>query len=119
MLSRRIYIVITAIFLLGVIAWIYARASTFDTFRSRYVIEFVFAVALAVAGVRGVVFYRWFTVAVSAALAYSSFRQVYYLSSKGIEGGAFILPGTILSLCGAVLLIILLVSKLGDQEATE
>ncbi len=104
MSSNKFSIAIAAIFLVGVAAWFGARIWTFGSVHPfSLLFRSVLAIALATCVVRGIVFYRWFMVVISAGLAYSSFGQYCYLNSKGIAGDAFILPGAVFSLCSAAL----------------
>ena len=73
------------------------------------------AMTLAVLVVRGDVFYRWLTVAISAGLAYRSFALFGYLNSKGTPGGAYILPGVTFSICTVALFAFLLISHQWNQ----
>ena len=117
--STKLHIATAVIFLLGAAAWFGARIWTFDNFRPRYVFSFALAVALAIAVVRGSVFYRWFTLVISSAYAYSSFSQFVYLNSKGTAGDAFILPGALFSLCSAILIAALLTGYLQTRQTGE
>jgi hypothetical protein len=114
--SRIISIAIASTFLAGVAARFGARFWKFGQYYS-ISIAFCFALAmtLAVLMVRGNVFYRWLTVAISAGLAYRSLALFVYLNSKGTPGGAYLLPGVAFSICSVALFALLLTSHQQDQ----
>jgi len=99
MTSQKFSIVIASMFLLGVAAWYGARLWTFGHLRAYFVVPLVLAVALVVSLVRGSESSRWLTGLFSAGYAYASFNLSFYANSKGIAGGAYVLPGVAFSLC--------------------
>ena len=115
--SRVISIAIASTFLAGAAAWFVAR---FWTFGHYDLISIAFrsalAMTLAVLVVRGNVFYSWCTVVISAGLAYRSFRLYVYLDSRGIQGGAYLLPGAVFSLCSVALFAFLVASHLRNRR---
>lgn len=117
--SRIISIAIASTFLAGVATWSGARFWTFGHFSSiSTAFRFALAMTLAVLVIRGNVFYRWLAVAISAGLAYRSFALFVYLNSKGIPGGAYLLPGVAFSIC-SVALFALLLSRDSQRTARE
>ena len=120
MLSRIISISIASTSLAGVAAWFVARYCTFSQHSSISIaVGSALAMTLAVLVVRRNVFYRWTTVAISAGLACRSFVLFAYLNSKGIPGGAYLVPGIASSLCSAALFAFLLTSHQQKQENLE
>ena len=116
--SRIISIAIASTFLVGVAAWFGARFWTFGRFSLISIaVGSALAITLAVLVVRGDVFYRWLTVAISAGLAYRSFALFVYLNSKGTPGGAYLIPGAIFSVCSVALFALLLTSRQRNQGA--
>lgn len=104
MTTNKSSITIAVTFLAGVAAWYGARVWTFGHFRASFVIAFGFATALAVSLVRGDGFSRWLALLISAGGAYASFNLFAYMNSRGIDGGAYLLPGVVFSLCCVALL---------------
>lgn len=86
-------------FLLGGVTWYVARFWAFGHFRASFVIPLVLAVALAISLVRGSESSRWLMALFSAAYAYASINLGLDANSKGIAGGAYIVPGVVFSLC--------------------
>jgi len=107
-------------FLAGVAAWFVARFWAFGHY-SPISIAFVtaWALTLAVLVVRGDDSYRWLVVAISAGQAYRSFAVFFYLKSKGIPCGAYLLPGTIFTLCSVALFTTLLANSLRNRRALQ
>lgn len=91
---------------------------TFDNFHlfPTLALRFALAIAIAIAAIRAGEFWRWFIVAKCCGLAYISFGQYFYLTSKGIVGDAFLLPGTIFALCPPVMITYLLASYLRKRR---
>lgn len=120
MQSRIISIAIASTFLVGAAAWFWARFWTFGRFSLiSTALRFALAITLAVLVVRGDVFYRWVTVAISAGLAYRSFALVVYLDSSGTPGGAYLLPGVVFSICSVALCAFLLTSHQRNRSSIQ
>ncbi len=103
MTFKPLSVLVALTFLLGVAAWYGARAWTFGHFRISYAIPIVLATTLTVSQVRGNTASFWLVGLFSAAGAYSSFNLLLYMNSKELEGGAYIVPGVLFSLCLALL----------------
>jgi hypothetical protein len=103
--SKSLSILVALTFLLGVAAWYGARVWTFGHFRISHVIPLVLATGLAVSQVRGNKSSFWLTGLFSAGGAYASFNLFFYTNSKGVAGGAYIVPGVLFSLCLALLFV--------------
>lgn len=102
MRSRIISIAIASTFLAGVVGRFVARYWTFGQYSSISIaVGFALAIALAVLVVRGNVFYRWFMVAISSGLAYSSFCALFLLEIQRHTGRSISYSRSYLfSLCG-------------------
>jgi hypothetical protein len=102
--SKHVFPALAALFLVGVAAWFGARIWTFDTFRpSSLVVGAALAIGLATSIVRADAFSRWFAVAISTGLAYSSFSLFSYLKSQDMAGAVFLIPAAIFCLCSCLL----------------
>jgi hypothetical protein len=71
--------------------------------RISYAIPLALAIALVVSQMRGSKSSCWLMGLFSAGGAYASINLFFYTNSKGLAGGAYIVPGVLFSLCLALL----------------
>jgi len=126
MQSKAFSISIVSLFVAGVVAWYAARYWAFGRFHFFSLIALVLAIALAINYLRGDVSSRWLTLAFSLFGAYSSFNLFLYIRSKSalvdskdVTGEAFILPGTLFSICAVLLIASYLTGHLRKKRSPE
>ena len=126
MQSKAVSISIVSLFVAGVVAWYAARYWAFGQFRIFSFIAFVLAISLAINFLRGDVWSRWLTLAFSLFGAFSSFNLFLYIRSKSalidskeVAGEAFVLPGTLFSICAILLIASYLAGHLRRKESPE
>jgi len=119
MAFKPLSILAASTFLLGVAAWYAARVWTFGHFQISYAIPLVLATALAVSQMRGSKSSSWLMGLFSAGGAYASFNLFFYINSKELVGGAYIIPGVLFSLCLTLLFSLLCAAYLRKGRSNE